>query len=94
MPILYTQIIFYKDFLQNSKGGKIKMRNTKVKNKIINILGELKNAVLIGVVMFSLLILFSDIIYNNILLTLILKLVAIINIYCFISVNSDHIINK
>lgn len=70
------------------------MKNTKVKNKIINILGELKNVVLIGVVMFSLLILFSDIIYNNIFITLILKLVAIYNIYCFISVNSDYIINK
>lgn len=70
------------------------MKNTKVKNKIVNILGELKNAVLIGVVMFSLLILFSDIIYNNIFITLISKLVAIYNIYCFVSVNSDYIINK
>ena len=70
------------------------MKNTKVKNKIINILGKIKNIVLISVVMFSLFILVCDIIYNNILLTLILKLVAIINIYCFVSVNSDHIINK
>lgn len=64
------------------------MRNTK------EILGRIKNIILISVVMFSLLILVSDVIYNNILLTLIIKLVAIINIYCFISVNSDYIINK
>lgn len=64
------------------------MRNTK------KILGRIKNIILISVVLFSLLILFSDVIYNNILLTLILKLVAIYNIYCFVSVNSDHIINK
>jgi hypothetical protein len=70
------------------------MKITKVKNKIVNILGKIKNIVLISVVMFSLLILFSDIIYNNILITLILKLVAMYNVYCFISVNSDYIINK
>ena len=64
------------------------MKNTK------ELLGKIKNIVLISVVMFSLLILFSDIIYNNILITLILKLVAMYNIYCFISVNSDYIINK
>ena len=64
------------------------MRNTK------EILGKIKNIILISVVMFSLLILVSDVIYNNILITLISKLVAIINIYCFISVNSDYIINK
>ena len=64
------------------------MRNTK------EILGRIKNIVLISVVMFGLLILVSDVVYNNILLTLILKLVAIINIYCFISVNSNYIINK
>ena len=68
------------------------MKNTKV--KIINIFGKIKNIILISIVMFSLLILVSDVIYNNILLTLIFKLVAIINIYCFISVNSDYIINK
>ena len=64
------------------------MKNTK------ELFGKIKNIILISVIMFSLLILVSDVIYNNILLTLIMKLVAIINIYCFISVNSDHIINK
>ena len=64
------------------------MRNTK------EIFGKIKNLLLISVVMFSLLILVSDVIYNNILLTLILKLVAICNLYCFFSVNSDYIINK
>ena len=64
------------------------MKNTK------EIFGKIKNIILISVVLFSLLILFSGIIYNNILITLILKLVAIYNIYCFISVNSDYIINK
>ena len=64
------------------------MKNTK------ELFGKIKNIILISVVLFSLLILFSDIIYNNILITLISKLVAIINIYCFVSVNSDHIINK
>mgnify|MGYP003305589372 CR=1 FL=1 len=64
------------------------MKNTK------ELLGKIKNIVLISVVMFSLLILFSDIIYNNILITLILKLVAMYNVYCFVSVNSDYIINK
>ena len=63
------------------------MKNTK------ELFGKIKNIILISVVMFSLLILFSDIIYN-ILLTLILKLVAIYNIYCFVSVNSDYIVNK
>ena len=64
------------------------MKNTK------EILGKIKNIILISVVMFSLLILVSDFIYNNIFITLILKLVAIINIYCFTSVNSDYIISK
>lgn len=64
------------------------MKNTK------ELFGKIKNIILISVVLFSLLILFSDIIYNNILITLISKLVAIYNIYCFVSVNSDYIINK
>lgn len=64
------------------------MKNTK------ELFGKIKNILLISVVLFSFLILFSDIIYNNILITLISKLVAIYNIYCFISVNSDYIINK
>lgn len=64
------------------------MKNTK------EIFGKIKNIILISVVMFSLLILVSDVIYNNILLTLILKLVAICNLYCFLSVNSNYIINK
>lgn len=64
------------------------MRNTK------EILGKIKNIILISVVLFSLLILFSDFIYNSSILTLIAKLVAIYNIYCFISVNSNYIINK
>lgn len=64
------------------------MKNTK------EILGKIKNIMLISVVVFSLLILFSDIIYDNIFITLISKLVAIYNIYCFVSVNSDYIINK
>ena len=64
------------------------MKNTK------EILGRIKNIILISVVMFSLLILVSDVIYNNIIITLIIKLVAIINIYCFISVNSNYIVNK
>lgn len=64
------------------------MKNTK------EIFGKIKNIMLISVVVFSLLILFSDIIYDNIFITLISKLVAIHNIYCFISVNSDYIINK
>lgn len=70
------------------------MENTKVKNKIINILGELKNAVLIGVVMFSLLVLFSGFIYNNIITTFIIKLIALINIYSFCSVNAERLINN
>ena len=64
------------------------MKNTK------EIFGKIKNIILIASVILSMLILISDIIYNNILITLILKLVAIINIYCFISVNSDYILNK
>lgn len=64
------------------------MKNTK------EIFGKIKNIILISVVIFSLLILFSDIIYNNIIITLILKLVAIINIYCFLKVNSNYIINN
>lgn len=64
------------------------MKNTK------ELFGKIKNIILISVVIFSLVILFSDIIYNNIIITLILKLVAIYNVYCFISVNSDYIINK
>lgn len=64
------------------------MKNTK------ELFGKIKNILLISVVLFSFLILFSDIIYNNILITLISKLVAIYNIYCFISVNSDYIINN
>lgn len=62
------------------------MKNTK------EILGKIKNIILISVVMFSLLILFSDVIYNNILLTLILKLVAIYNIYSFCSVNGERLL--
>lgn len=64
------------------------MKNTK------EIFGKIKNIILISVVILSLLILVSDVIYNNIIITLILKLVAICNIYCFCSVNSDYIINK
>ena len=62
------------------------MRNTK------EILGRIKNIILISVVVFSLLILFSDIIYNNIFITLISKLVAIINIYSFCSVNGERLL--
>lgn len=64
------------------------MKNTK------ELFGKIKNLLLISVVLFSLFILVCDIIYNNILLTLIIKLVAIYNIYSFVSVNSDYIINK
>ena len=66
--------------------GKNKMRNTK------EILGKIKNIVLISVVMFSLFILVCDILYNNILLTLIFKLVAIYNIYSFCSVNGERLL--
>lgn len=62
--------------------------------KTKELFGRIKNIVLISVVLFSLLVLFSDIIYNNIFLTLIIKLVAIYNIYCFCTVNSDKIINN
>lgn len=68
------------------------MKNTKVKNKIINISGKIKNIVLISVVMFSLLVLFSGFIYNNIITTFIIKLIALINIYSFCSVNAERLI--
>lgn len=68
------------------------MKNTKV--KIIVILGAIKNTILIASVLLSLLILFSDIILNSLLITFVSKLVAIINLYCFFKVNSDKIINN
>ena len=68
------------------------MKNTKA--KIIAILGAIKNIILITSVLLCLLILFSDIILNNLFITFVLKLVAIINIYCFLKVNSDKIINN
>ena len=61
---------------------------------IKNILGRLKNILLITSVIFSFIIILSDIILNSLFITLVIKLVAIINIYCFLSVNSDRIINK
>ena len=64
------------------------MRNTK------EILGRIKNIILISVIMFSLLILFSGFIYNNILTTFIIKLIALINIYSFCSVNAERLINN
>ena len=66
------------------------MKNTKAKN----ILGRMKNILLITSVILSILILVSDILYNSLFITLVIKFVAIINIYCFLSVNSDYIINK
>lgn len=62
------------------------MRNTK------ELFGKIKNIILISVVMFSLLILVSDVIYNSIILTLIIKLIAIYNIYSFCSVNGERLL--
>ena len=62
--------------------------------KTKELFGRVKNILLISVVLFSLLVLISDFIYNSFILTLIIKLVAIYNIYCFCAVNSDRIINK
>lgn len=70
------------------------MKNTKVKNKIINILGKIKNIVLWLSVAISILFLLSEIIYNNnILLTLIVKIISILNIYCFATVNTEKWLN-
>lgn len=60
--------------------------------KTKELFGRIKNVLLISVVLFSLLILFSDIIYNNIFLTLIIKLIALINIYSFCSVNGERLL--
>jgi hypothetical protein len=70
------------------------MKNTKVKNKVINILGKIKNIVLWLSVVISILFLLSEIIYNNILLTLIVKIISILNIYCFITANTEKWLNN
>lgn len=62
------------------------MRKTK------ELFGRVKNILLISVVLFSLLVLFSDFIYNSFILTLIIKLVAIYNIYSFCSVNGERLL--
>ena len=62
------------------------MKNTK------ELFGRIKNIILIASVILSMLILISDIIYNNILITFILKLLAIFNLYCFSSVNAERLL--
>lgn len=65
------------------------MKNTKVKI----IFGKIKNIILITSVILSILILFSDIILNNLFITFVIKLLAIINIYCFCKVNTEKWLN-
>ncbi len=69
------------------------MKNTKVKNEVINILWKIKNIVLWLSVAISILFLLSELIYNNILLTLIIKIISILNIYCFATVNTKRFLS-
>ena len=72
----------------------MEIKNKKQK-KIVNILGKIKNTILITGVLFSILFLFGEsFIYNSYIYTFILKLVCLLNIYCFVKVNSDYIINS
>lgn len=64
------------------------MKNTK------EILGRIKNIILWASVVLSMLILISELIYNNYTITFILKILAILNLYCFFKVNAERLINN
>ena len=65
------------------------MKNTKVKN----IIGYSKNIILISSVILSLLILFSESIIYNYIITFLFKLACLLNIYCFIVANTEKWLN-
>lgn len=80
------------DFEELKKKEGLKMKKQK---KMVFVLGKIKNAILIASVLFSILFLFSEsFIYNSYIYTFILKLACLFNIYCFVRVNSDYIINN
>lgn len=66
------------------------MKNTKVKI----IFGKIKNIILYISLIISVLVLINnDFIFNNFIVEFLVRLLSLINIYCFFKVNAERIIN-
>lgn len=67
------------------------MKNTKVKF----IFGKIKNIILYISLIISVLVLINDnFIFNSFIMEFLVRLLSIINIYCFFKVNAERLINN
>ena len=70
------------------------MKRNKSK-KIIMILGYAKNIILYISLIISILILINnDFLFNNFIIEFLVRLLSIINMYCFLKVNAERLINS